>query len=140
MSDMMSTTIVWSMVNWGGVAVAAFATFGLGFLWFGVWCSKAWAEDTGIDMKKAQQRSMVLPMSLEVMQNIVQAVLVGVVLSVFSFASSLTIMTLYGVAASLGIAAGNLWQMKPLRLTAIVAGEFVLALLLRVTIIRLVVF
>ena len=140
MSDMMSATIVWSMVNWGGVAVAAFATFGLGFLWFGVWCSKAWAEDTGIDMKKAEKRSMTLPMSLEVMQNIVQAVLVGVVLSVFSFESSLVIMTLYAIAASLGIASGNLWQMKPLRLTAIVAGEFVVALLLRVTIIRLVVF
>lgn len=121
----------WGMLNWSGIVIAAVLAFVLGYLWFGMIFGEAWAKATGINKAQAAKMPMHIPMAVEFLSGFAQAVLLALLAvglqdeGIFACA-----VMLYALVGTLAIASGNLWQMKPFKLTQIVAGNFIVTVAL----------
>lgn len=87
-------------LNWLAIAIAAFAPFMLGGIWYGPLFGKAWMRASGISEEKAKQANMPVVFGVSFLLQIVQALVLAMFIGTEANLS-------FGLFA--GLSAGAFW-------------------------------
>ena len=109
---------VFSNLNWLAIAVAAFAYFMLGALWYGMFFKKAWILHSGIDMnsekaKKGGAGLMLVTVVLEFVTCVALAVIASRINATGGIISGVKLGLVTGVAfAAIAVWISYMYQMR----------------------------